>query len=60
MNGESGLRQKQEESQVSILDDKINDATTKTENARGSGARVPSTKKMNLICGGKLQIIEMN
>lgn len=36
-------------SQISILDDKINDdATIKTGNARGPGAGVPSTKIMNL------------
>jgi len=41
-------------SQISILDDEINDdATIKTGNARGSGAGVPSTKIMSLIVRGE-------
>lgn len=36
-------------SQISILDDEINDAIIKTGNARGSGAGMPSTKIMSLV-----------
>lgn len=44
------------ESQISILDDKMNDdATIKTRNARGSSPGVPTTKIMSLNVWKKTQ-----
>lgn len=56
-----GEDRKKDESQISILDDKINnDAIIKIGNARSSVAGMPSTKIMNIRDGVGLQIIEVD